>query len=230
MLELALTTTTLRARRATARLLTAFAVVLAAGCGGASVSVPPVLPVPLVERIPLAMGYHLSEDLLGYVHKERLKDSGDWSIELGSAQTTMFEHLLSGMFASAVPVAGPGASGQGVDAVLVPNIEEVQFSTPEQTRSDYFEVWVRYRMRLHGRDGGLIAEWPLTAYGKANARNYGMNSREPALKAAALAAMRDAMAFFTVQFRTVPSVQTWLDAELGARGARPDARTGGASP
>ncbi len=227
MLEQALTTPTLRVRRTAARLLAASALALSVGCGGASVSVPPMLPVPLVDRIPLSMGYHLSEELLGYVHQESLEDSGDWTIEFGSAQTTMFANLLGGMFESAVPVAGPAAAGQAVDAVLLPSIEEVQFSTPDQTRSDYFEVWVRYRMRLHGRDGALVAEWPLTAYGKANARNYGMNSREPALQAAALAAMRDAMAFFTVQFRTVPSVQAWLDAELGAQ---TDARTGGASP
>jgi hypothetical protein len=217
MLESALTIPTKRVRRAASSLLTAGVLALAVGCGGASVSVPPVLPVPLVDKIPLTMGYHLSEDLLGYVHEESLEDSGDWTIEFGSAQATMFDNLLTGMFEAAVPVAGPGGSGQAVDGVLVPSIEEVQFSTPDQTRSDYFEVWVRYRMRLHGRDGALVGEWPLTAYGKANARNYGMNSREPALQAAALAAMRDAMAFFTVQFRTVPAVQAWLKAEAAAQ-------------
>lgn len=184
------------------------------GCGGATVSVPPELPVPLVQRIPLPMGMHLSDELLGYVHEESLEDSGDWAIEFGSSQTIMFENLLTGMFAEVRPVADPQSPGGEVAGVLVPSIEEVQFSTPEQTRTDYFEVWVRYRFRLHGRDGGVVGEWPLTAYGKANARNYGLNSREPALQAAALAAMRDAMAFFTVQFRTVPAVQTWLNAEI----------------
>lgn len=187
------------------------------GCGGASVSVPPELPVPLVEQIPLTMGFHLSEELLAYVHEEELEDSGQWTIEFGSAQPLMFENLLTGMFAAVRPVAAPQAPAGDVDGVLVPSIQEVQFSTPQQTRSDYFEVWVRYRFELRGRDGSLVGEWPLTAYGKANARNYGMNSREPALQAAALAAMRDAMAFFTVQFRTIPAVQTWLNAEL--RGA-----------
>lgn len=184
------------------------------GCGGASVSVPPVLPVPLVERLPLTMGFYLSDDLLSYVHREKLKDSGDWEINLGSAQTNMFTNLLSGMFQAARPVAEPGAPGDDVDGVLVPSIQEVQFSTPDQTRSDYFEVWVRYKFELHDRDGSLVGEWPMTAYGKANARNYGMNSRKPALQAAALSALRDAMAFFTVQFRTIPAVKSWLTAEL----------------
>ncbi len=98
--------------------------------------------------------------------------------------------------------------------MLVPTIEEVQFSTPDQTRTSYFEVWVRYRFQLRDRDGSVVGEWPMTAYGKANASNYGLKSRNPALEAAALAALRDAMAFFTVQFRTVPAVRTWLKAEL----------------
>ncbi len=199
---------------AVATVVAAIAALFLTGCGGASVSVPPALPVPLVDRLPLNMGVYLSESLLGYTHREELENSGEWAIEFGSAQTLMFDNLLGGMFASVRPVAQPEAPGGEVDGVLVPNIEEVQFSTPDQTRSNYFEVWVRYRFQLHGRDGALVGEWPLTAYGKANARNYGMNSREPALQAAALAAMRDAMAFFTVQFRTVPAVQDWLSAEL----------------
>lgn len=205
------------ARRSARRLLP-LALLAMVACGGASVSVPPTLPVPLVQQIPLNMGVYLSDELRGYVFQESL-ESGDWRIEFGPAQQLMFDNLLAGMFQRSQPVADPSAPGGEVHGVLVPSIEEVQFSTPEQTRTDYFEVWVRYRFQLHDRDGTLVGEWPLTAYGKANSRNYGMNSREPALQAAALAAMRDAMAFFTVQFRTVPPVQTWLNAEL--RGSQP---------
>ena len=91
---------------------------------------------------------------------------------------------------------------------------EMQFSTPEQTSTDYFEVWVRYQFQLYSRDGVILGEWPLTAYGKANTQNYGFVTTEPTLREAALAACRDAMAFFTVQFRTIPVVQQWLSAEL----------------
>lgn len=185
-----------------------------AACGGASVSVPPELPTPLVQRVPLIMGIHLPEALLNFTHEEEIESAGDWTIELGSAQTVMFDNLLTGMFDGVRPVADPEAPGGEVDGVLTPSIEEVQFSTPDQTRSDYFEVWVRYRFQLHDRDGTLVGEWPLTAYGKANSRNYGMNSREPALQAAAISALRDAMAFFTVQFRSIPAVQSWLSTNV----------------
>jgi hypothetical protein len=195
-------------------LLSAVLVILI-GCGGAQVAVPPILPIPLVERIPLVIGVHLPEALLEYSHEEELEGGSKWRIHLGGAQPAMFDNLLSGMFEGVREVADPEHPGSEVSGVLRPTIQEVQFSTPEQTRSDYFEVWVRYRFELFDRDGTSLGQWPLTAYGKANARNYGLSRREPALQAAAIAAMRDAMAFFTVQFGSVPAVRTWLAGELG---------------
>jgi hypothetical protein len=184
-------------------------------CGGASVAVPSNFPVPLVDKLPLRMGVHLNADLLAYVHSENLEKSGDWKIDLGGAQQSMFNNLASGMFDQFEFVADPQSPSSELDGVLVPNIEEVQFSIPAQTRSDYYEVWIRYQFKLYSGDGQLLADWPLTAYGKANQRNYGMQTDQPGLQAAALAACRDAMAFFTVQFQGVPPVKNWLAAELG---------------
>ena len=204
-----------RARRRLRALCVALSLVAVAGCSGTRVSVPPILPVPLVDRLPVTIGVYLSEDLRQYAHREKLETGGDWEIELGSAQTVMFDNLLTGMFTQVRTIPNPQAPGGEVAGVLVPSLEEVQFSTPDQTRTDYFEVWVRYKFQLYDRDGTLAGEWPLTAYGKANAGNYGMSSRQPALQAAALAALRDAMAFFTVQFHTVPPVRAWIAGELG---------------
>jgi hypothetical protein len=194
---------------------------VAAGCGPSRVSVPQQFPVPLVERLPVAVGVRLDESLLGYSHTEELESGKEWHIELGSAQTAMFRNLLDGMFVRSGVVEGGGAGD--FDAVLVPSIQEIQFSTPDQTKSDYFEVWIRYQMRLEGPDGALIAEWPLTAYGQSNEQNFGLQGQEPALQAAALAACRDAMAFFVVQFRSVPAIEAWLAGKTGAPAGGPAA-------
>jgi hypothetical protein len=194
--------------------IVAILLLAAAGCGASRVSVPEQFPVPVVERLPIAVGLRLDESLLGFTHTEELESGKEWQIELGSAQSAMFTNLLAGMFASSSIV--DGSSTGNLDAVLAPSIEEIQFSTPDQTKTDYFEVWIRYQMRLYGPDGTLIADWPLTAYGQSNARNFGMQGQEPALQAAALAACRDAMAFFVVQFRTIPAVADWLAAKTGA--------------
>ena len=165
------------------------------------------------------MGVHLNPDLQAYVHSEKIESAGNWSINLGDAQRPMFKNLLIGMFDQMAFVADPQSPSADLDGVLVPNIEEVQFSIPSQTRSDYYEVWVRYQFKLYSGDGQLLADWPLTAYGKAKQRNYGMQTDQPGLQAAALAACRDAMAFFAVQFHGVPHVKDWLTAELGGPSA-----------
>ena len=197
------------ARRA---LITALALA-AFGCAGAKVAVPTGFPVPQVAKVPLPVGLYLDEALLSYVHRESLEQRGDWEIELGSAQRPMFDNLLSGLFIGHRRVSQLGGNHDDIAGVLAPSIEELQFSIPEQTRSEYYEVWIRYRFELHANDGEKLGQWDLTAYGKAHQQNHAGASA--ALRSAALVACRDAMAFFTQQFGTVPVVQTWLVGELG---------------
>jgi len=174
-----------------------------------------IFPIPLVKKIPLTVGLHLPDALLGFVLEEDLGDDGSFSIDISDAQPTVFENLFVGMFDDVVIVDDPAVPTDGVAGTLVPTIAEMQFSTPFQTRTDYFEVWIRYQFELFGRDGELLGDWQLTAYGKANTQNYGLNTTSPTLRAAALQACRDAMAFFTIQFTREPVVRNWLTAELG---------------
>ena len=191
-----------------------FALALSVGCAGAKVAVPTQFPVPLVEKVPLPVGLHLDDALLAYIHRESLEQRGDWEIELGAAQPAMFANLLEGMFAGHRLVERVDAKHPDIAGVLSPSIEEVQFATPEQSRSDYYEVWLRYRFKLHDNQGVELGGWDLTAYGKAHKQNHAGASS--ALQDAAMAACRDAMAFFTQQFASVPVVQAWLAKEMGA--------------
>ena len=88
------------------------------------------------------------------------------------------------------------------------SIKELQFSIPKQTRTDYFEVWIRYQFKLFDKNANLVGEWDLPAYGKAKAQDY--PSDGTALQAAALSACRDAMAFFSLNFTRVPLVKNWI--------------------
>jgi hypothetical protein len=185
---------------------------LLSGCLGAAVEVPATFPIPVVQKVPRTVGIHLDEHLTTYIHRERLENMGDWEINLGPSQTAMFGNLATGLFEGFQWVDDPSVPHPNLSAVLYPTLEELQFSIPDQTRSDYFEVWIRYHIRMFDNQGVLLGEWPLTAYGKANEQNYGLTSDEPALQQAALAACRDAMAFFTIQFRSMPVVKEWLGA------------------
>lgn len=188
-------------------------VVLLAGCSGARIEVPSQFPVPVVEKVPLPIGIHIDDALRTYTHTETLEGRGEWQIELGAAQQPMFESLLEGMFYGHRFVDEVVGDHQDVAAILVPSIEELQFSTPRQTRTEYFEVWIRYQFKLYDNHGVLLGEWPLTAYGKSHTQNHGSASNS--LQEAALLACRDAMAFFTLQFRSEPTVKDWLASQLG---------------
>lgn len=185
-------------------------------------------PVPLVPKIPLKMGVHLPPELLDFVHKEDLGDDGIFTIDISDAQPTVFRNLFTGMFDQVTVIENPSQPEVDVAGTIVPRITEMQFSTPFQTRTDYFEVWLKYQFELYNRDGDRLGDWFLTAYGKANTQNYGLNTTPPTLRAAALQACRDAMAFFTISFVRESVVQQWLSAELAAARSPVRAGNGGA--
>ena len=186
---------------------------LLGGCAGGTVAVPTNFPVPLVEKVQLPIGIYLDDALTGYIHVEAIEGQGEWQIELGSAQQSMFGNLLEGMFIGHRFIDRANGRNPDVAGVLVPSIEELQFTLPSQTRTEYHEVWIRYRFQMLDNRGNALGDWDLTAYGKSHQQNYGGASAS--LQAAALDACRDAMADFALRFRSFPGVSAWLQSELG---------------
>jgi len=195
--------------------LPGLAMLLLAACGSTSVQVSEIFPPPLIAPLPAHIGVHYSDKLTGYLHEEIVEANGSWSIEVGSAQHSMFERILSGMFARTTHVPGPddfASIDESLDAILIPEIVDFQFSIPAQTRTPFYEVWIKYEISLYQPSGELIAQWPLTAYGKANTDNYGFlqRVREPAVQEATRIALRDAAAFFALRFSRDSEIQNWI--------------------
>ena len=191
----------------------AVATMLLGGCAGGSVAVPTSFPVPLVEKVQLPVGIYLDEALTLYTHTEEVEGHGEWNIELGSAQRSMFGNLLEGLFIGHRMVERADGGNPDVAGVLVPSIEELQFTLPSQTRTEYHEVWIRYRFQMLDNQGNALGDWMLTAYGKSHQQNHGGASAS--LRAAALDACRDAMADFSLRFRSFPGIAAWLQSERG---------------
>jgi hypothetical protein len=191
-----------------------FIVLTLGGCAGANVQMQGEIPTPLVNRLPVRVGLYLEPALVQYVFEEKIQDHGDWRVEVGPMQKKLFEQITRAMFLEVVQVSSIAPAGADLDAVLAPSIAEFQISIPSQTRSDFYEVWIKYQMRLYDTHGTLIAEWPLTAYGKANKGDFGFmdNSDKLAIRHATMTALRDAGAFLSLRFSTVPNVRAWLDA------------------
>jgi len=180
------------------------------GCAGTKqLAIDTTFPIPVIEKAPVRLGIFLDDTLVNYAHKETIDQSGTWEVQIGQAQTQLFTNLATGLFESYTFVSD-NTVAPPMDGVLKPSITEVQFSVPAQTRSDYYEVWVRYEFELYDRSGNVIGNWKLPAYGKASKNNYGSSSN--GLQAAAIAACRDAMAFFSINFSREPAVHKWIAA------------------
>ncbi len=197
--------------RLTAHVLVGLAL-FTSGCSGAQVSLENQFPTPLLESIPITAGVVLNEQLLSYQHNEEIQGSGKFNIDIGSAQRNMFSRLGEGLFREYSEL-GQLTGDKNVDAILLPEIKQIQIAIPRQTRSEYFEVWMLYRFHFYDNDANLLGSWDLPAYGKANQNDY--RGDEPGLKAAALSACRDAMAFFSLNFQSESVAARWAAGEKG---------------
>ena len=80
--------------------------------------------------------------------------------------------------------------------MIEPSIDAFEFSVPNQSQTDEFAVWIRYRIRIFDAAGNQVANWPISAYGKAQTTFF---SGDAALRRAAVLAMRDAAALVILQ-------------------------------
>ncbi|MDZ7825969.1 MAG: hypothetical protein U5R48_08130 [Gammaproteobacteria bacterium] len=120
-----------------------------------------------MRTLPLDIGVHFEETFVNYSLAEEIPERGEWNIDIGRAQVSLFRTLLPAMFRRVEELEDPGAAGTDLDAVLVPRVDEMQFAIPFQTKSNFFEVWIRYDLTLlHPGSDRVIASWPLTGYGR----------------------------------------------------------------
>jgi hypothetical protein len=175
-------------------------------------------PSPLVSKIPVSLGVWYGDDFANHeiFDESRSRAESDWIVKTGQAQVQMWDTLLAGMFENLVHLEARPAAGsdiQGVDMVLIPHVEELQYAIPTQTHIKVYEIWMRYRFELVTGNGEPIAEWTMTSYGKTPTAF--MRSDEAAVNLAAVMALRDAGANFVVSFPRVPDVQQWLQQGRG---------------
>ena len=166
------------------------------------------IPTPVVERMPVKIGVFYQDELRNYVSEENSDERPNWKIESGSSHVALFEQILSSMFQEVTEVAGTTTAAT-VDAVLAPRVAEMQFALPAETKTDFYEAWVKYDMELYNQDGSRIANWSVTGYGKSSTEF--MKSRDKGLNAAVNQALRDAGAKLALGFPKVGEISVWLE-------------------
>jgi hypothetical protein len=185
-----------------ARGFAACAFALLAGCGTTQFEAEPIIPQPLVTRIPVVVGVHVPPAFREAVHREK-RDGVEYVISVGRAQADGFDRLMNAMFARVVPVASLEAGAvtdPEVRAVFEPVLVEFSFVTPRDTGTPLYAVSLKYRINAYTPAGEAIDAWTFTGYGAQQGSSMPGQGKSTLQQAAGLA-MRDAGAKIAVEFR-----------------------------
>lgn len=186
---------------------------LLVGCTATStITIGGSYPSPLVPQLPLTLGVIYDDAFSSYSFTEVDEYSGEdqYIINSGASQVDLFNTILPAVFTEVVFLSSSDdpSSYSDLDMIFEPTIEEFQIGLPQKTRLDVYEIWVKYNMQLFAPDGGSIADWVMTAYGKAPYSNFG--SVDAGVNEAAVEAFRDLAATFSLGFTSIPEVNSWL--------------------
>lgn len=159
-----------------------------------------------------------------FVHEEKVLGRQTWTIDLGSANASFFEQLFGFMFENVI-VLGPDDNAQDFtfDALIEPQIEGFEFSVPDQTKTNAFAVWIRYRLQVFDSVGNSASTWTVSAYGKSQKEGLGGSN---SLKRAAILAMRDAAALILLQMDKATKIGELADGPLDLDKIEPAASAG----
>ncbi|MBU2676101.1 MAG: hypothetical protein KJP16_03385 [Gammaproteobacteria bacterium] len=190
-----------------------------AGCGSNVTMIEPTIPAPRIEKIPINVALRIPEEFKDFVHEENVLGKESWTIHLGNSNATFFEQLFGYLF-DGVTVIGPDddARNFAFDALIEPSIDGFEFSVPNQSKTEAFAVWIRYRLRIFDREGNNASNWTVSAYGKSQKQGIGGSD---SLQRAAVLAMRDAAALIIMQMDKATNISSLAGGGLAPPTSRP---------
>ncbi len=208
------------------RLAALFILLFVVACTSREVVVEGAFPAPLIDPVPVSVGILFTQEFREHELIDDATGRGEvsWRVSTGSAQVDFWSTLFPAFFQNVVFINSyEDLETYDVDAVLIPEVSEVQYAIPLYTSVKVYEIWMRYQLSLvepeqiMDADNKTInlenmqafAEWPLTAYGKTPTAF--MQSDVDAVNLAAVMALRDAGANFITSFARVPGVMDWIE-------------------
>ena len=191
------------------------------GCGGSKVTLnDPTIPDPLIDKLPIKVAGRYPESFEHFTHEELVIGKEKWTIDLGASNRILFDQLFGAMFSEYQAIdADTNPQELGLDAFIEPTIDAFEFSVPNQSQTEEFAVWIRYRIKIYDGDGNQIANWPISAYGKSQTTTFG---GDEALRRAAVLAMRDAAALVIMQMDKATGISKLSAAIRESSAATPD--------
>jgi hypothetical protein len=166
------------------------------------------VPETLVEEIPVDAAIYFPDATRNHEYVEASRDGKAWSITTGSSQVALLNQVFESMFASTSSVESVEDALAGYDLVIIPELQDMQFSLPGKTRLGFYEVWMQYEFTIKLPDGTSIAMFPVNGYGTAPTAFF-LGNEEGILKAANTA-FRELGAKLVVRFNGNTDIQKWL--------------------
>ena len=176
------------------------------------------IPTPLIEPLPVSIGFIRPDEFSTHIHREKLpRGGGDWTIELGALQNAFFETLFDALFQGVQPMETPGCGagdeGLGVgarcpDGFVRLSLLEYAFLPPELSGLQFFSASTKYQLELMDAGGRVLDAWVVVGYGKNEGGGF---QSTDALNAATVEAIRDAGARMALEWPKQGNVRTWLD-------------------
>lgn len=186
--------------------------ILSSGCASNVKLEYPNIPDPLIDKLPMDIALRMPDNFYDFSHEENVLGKESWSIQLGAANALFFEQLFGYMFDNVIVLgATDDALNYEFDALVEPRIEGFEFSVPNQSKTDAFAVWIRYRMQVFDSAGNRASTWTVSSYGKSQKEGMrGSNS----LRRAAVLAMRDAAALILLQMDKATKIGDLADGPM----------------
>ena len=169
----------------------------AAGCASNVTVDEPTIPRPHIDKLPMDVALRIPEEFNNFVHEENVLGRETWTINLGRANASFFEQLFGYMFENVI--------------ILGPDDNALDFSVPNQSKTDAFAVWIRYRMQIYDSVGNNASTWTVSAYGKSQKEGLGGTK---SLQRAAVLAMRDAAALILLQMNKSTKISALADGPM----------------
>ena len=180
-------------------------IVLLAGCSSsASIKITSSFPSVLSEPKPINASILIEDSFATYVGTP----NKNTTIDIGASQVDLLKSVFSGLFDNVDFVTSLDQVTAETDLIITPSVIEVQLSTPSDNYLNVFEVWIKYNLDIQAKDGVLITNWFMPAYGKTP--DVFMSSKEKAIEEATIIALRDAGAKLLLDFYRIPALNQWI--------------------
>ena len=168
------------------------------GCSAGKVSVKADIPQPLVSKLPWSGYLSYTDAFKNYQYKEDEKGRSLSSLAFGPAQQEMFDQIFNQLLTVSE------IKKNGLDVVIEPEILDLQYTSPKETKLNLYEVWLRYRVKISDVDNQILADWVVKGYGKTPTAT--LKTAASAFNAATNIALRDVGAQLAIGFPKQPAI------------------------